>query len=215
MWNQHWCPSATERVGMLALIINETLNIARNQGVLIIHAPSECTGWYKNYTARKWVVNLPNQQLPLPIVHSNPGFPIDSGDAGCDVPGYSQYTAWTHETDLITIWNHDAIIADNSQEIYNVLIAKGIKNIIYVGVHENMCVMNRQFSIEKTLSWGFQPVITREATDTMYDPSRAPYVPHDQGTFLMTEFIEKFWVPSVSIYDFLNPRNQTKHFVHK
>ncbi len=62
---------------------------------------------------------------------------------GCDVTGANPYQAWTHETDLLTILPQDAIISDNSQETWNVLFARKIKNIIYGGVHENMCVMNR------------------------------------------------------------------------
>lgn len=207
MWNQHWCPSATHRVGGIAVRINQTITAARDAGIFIIHAPSDCSSYYADYKAREWVMALPNATIPKPKPHNNPDYPIDASDQGCDVPGYTEHRTWTHENDLITIYDEDAIIDDNAQEMYNVLSYKAIKNIVFMGVHENMCIMNRQFAISHTLSWGFNPVICRENTDTMYDPTRVPYVSHDEGTRLMTEYIEKFWVPSISAYDFIWPRN--------
>src|SRR4051812_30472018 len=47
MWDDHWCKSAAARVGELAGPMDEMLRIARKKGVLIIHAPSTCTGFYK------------------------------------------------------------------------------------------------------------------------------------------------------------------------
>jgi len=214
MWNLHWCTSATERVGSLAILLNDTITAARSTGVLIIHAPSTCSGYYTNYKARQWVLNLPNVNIPTPKPHDVPNFPIDSSDGGCDIPGCQQGSPWTHETDYITIYDEDAIIENVAQEYINVLAFKGIKNVVFTGVHENMCLMNREFSIEVTWSWGFQPAICRELTDTMYDPSLVPYVSHEEGTTLMTEYIEKFWVPSVSAYDLMNPRNTTSKAVH-
>src|SRR3982750_2130973 len=41
MWNQHWCKGATERVAEMAPRMNEVVKKAREQGVFIIHAPSE------------------------------------------------------------------------------------------------------------------------------------------------------------------------------
>ena len=35
-----------------------------------------------------------------------------------------------------------------------------------------------------------------DLTDTMYDPQDRPFVPHDQGTALVVEYIEKYWCPT-------------------
>ena len=42
MWNQHWCKGATERVAEMAPFMNNVVSIAREKGVLIVHAPSDC-----------------------------------------------------------------------------------------------------------------------------------------------------------------------------
>jgi hypothetical protein len=41
-------------------------------------------------------------------------------------------------------------------------------------------------------------VLVRDLTDTMYDPKDRPYVPHDEGTSLVVEHIEKYWCPSTT-----------------
>jgi len=37
----------------------------------------------------------------------------------------------------------------------------------------------------------------------MYNPSKAPYVSHDEGTKLVVQFIEAFWCPSMTSTDLL------------
>ncbi len=209
MWDKHWCPSATERVGAIAVFINETINAGRDLGIQIIHAPSETSTFYNNTQSRKWVLSLPNVTMPTPIPHDYPPMPLNTDDLGCDVPGFNEYKAWTRETPLITIHDEDGLIDDeqNGQTLYNIVAAKGIKNIMYMGVHENMCIMNRAFAIVKSVSWGLNVAVIREATDTMYEPMKPPYVDHETSVIMMTEYIEKFWANSISAYDFLNPRN--------
>src|SRR5262245_3386448 len=41
MWDKHWCPDATERVGEMAPRMNEVVKAARAKGVFIIHCPSD------------------------------------------------------------------------------------------------------------------------------------------------------------------------------
>ena len=42
-----------------------------------------------------------------------------------------------------------------SQELYNIIQKEGIKNLLYMGVHENMCIMARPFAIEHVRGWGW------------------------------------------------------------
>jgi hypothetical protein len=119
---------------------------------------------------------------------------------------------WTHQIDTLTITDKDWLIASeegqSEQELANVLSANGIKNLVYMGVHENMCIVNRPFAIEKVVSWGFGPAnvaVMRELVDVMYTPKDSPYVSHAAGVQLQTAWIEKFLISSVSMYDFLVP----------
>ena len=41
------------------------------------------------------------------------------------------------------------------QELFNIIKAKGIKHLVYMGVHENMCIMGRPFAIHEMTKLGF------------------------------------------------------------
>jgi hypothetical protein len=60
-----------------------------------------------------------------------------------------------------------------------------------------MCVLGRSFAIKAALRRGFEPALVRDLTDCMYNPERAPYVSHDEGTRLVVEYIEKFYCPTI------------------
>ena len=44
---------------------------------------------------------------------------------------------------------------------------------------------------------GFQVVVVRDLTDSMYDPRTRPFVSHARGTELVIEHIESRWCPSI------------------
>jgi hypothetical protein len=48
---------------------------------------------------------------------------------------------------------------------------------------------------------GFQVVLVRNLTDTMYDPRKRPFVSHTRGTELVVEHIEAKWCPSITSED--------------
>ena len=70
MWDDHWCKSATARVGELAGPMNEMLKAARKQGVFVIHAPSTCTAFYKDTPQRKRAIDAPFATTPLPLANA-------------------------------------------------------------------------------------------------------------------------------------------------
>ena len=49
MWDKHWCPDATERVAEMAPVMNRVIAKARENGVLIVHCPSDTMNYYKDY----------------------------------------------------------------------------------------------------------------------------------------------------------------------
>ncbi len=44
---------------------------------------------------------------------------------------------------------------------------------------------------------GFDVVLARDLTDSMYDPRTRPFVSHARGTELVIEHIETMWCPSI------------------
>jgi hypothetical protein len=77
------------------------------------------------------------------------------------------------------------------------LLLKGIANIALMGVHTNICILNRSFGIRQMTRLGFQVALARDLTDAMYDPRKRPFVSHARGTELVVEHIEANWCPSI------------------
>src|SRR6266480_424955 len=196
MWDKHWCEGATERCGALADKMAPVIKAARAKGIQIVHAPSETMNFYKDTPQRRRLVLAPMTEFPGPLEISEPPLPIDDSDGGCDSGQKPWYKAWTRENAKIDIGEFDGI-SDNGQEVYRFLRQRGIKYLIVMGVHTNMCVLNRSFAIRQMTRWGIHCMLARDLTDTMYNPQMRPFVSHDQGTELVIEHIEKYWCPSL------------------
>lgn len=215
MWDEHWCESATQRVGELAPRMNETIEAAREKGVTIIHAPSGTMDFYADTPQRQaaqkvafhaapeafpindWCYLDPDNEAPLPI---------DDSDGGCDQPCANgepceERTAWMRQTPEIQIVEGD-FISDQGQEIFNIIQSRGIKNIVVMGVHLNMCVLGRPFAIRQMANLDKNVVLMRDMTDTMYNPEMPPYVSHFEGTDLVVAHVERYWAPSMVSTDF-------------
>ena len=209
MWNEHWCRGATRRVAEMAPRMNEVLAAARRQGVLIIHCPSDTMKYYAGTPQRKVAQQAAHLATKKPLRNScgldrgrEGKLPIDDSDGGCDCdPPCKQRSPWRHEIDTLQIAPADAI-TDSVEAIY-LMRERGIDNVIVMGVHTNMCVLGRPFSIRQLVDQGFNVVLMRDMTDTMYNSRSAPFVSHFTGTDLVVEHIEKHWCPTIASTDFL------------
>jgi len=203
VWDRHWCKSATRRLNAMIPRMNRVVRFARKRGVQIIHAPSDTMGFYANTPHRLRAMAAPHAKPPKPRSIPSPRLPIDASDGGCDdQPKCRSGRAWKRQHPGIEIAGHDAI-SDNGREVYNLLRQLGIRNLILMGVHTNMCVLGRSFAIKQMTRWGIRCVLVRDLTDTMYNPRRPPHVSHDRGTELVIEYIEKYWCPSIRSDDLL------------
>jgi nicotinamidase-related amidase len=110
---------------------------------------------------------------------------------------------WTRQIASIEIAPEDAVSAEG-KEIWNLFQQRGIKNVIMTGVHTNMCILARSFGIRQMTMLGVNTVLARDLTDCLYDPAKAPYVPHDRGTELLVAHIEKHWCPSFAAADIVS-----------
>jgi type 1 glutamine amidotransferase/nicotinamidase-related amidase len=206
MWDQHWCQGATRRVGELAPAMNRTIAAARARGVLIVHAPSGCVGFYKDHPTRKRAQSAPlAANLPTDIqgwcdkipAEEKGVYPVDQRDGGCnDVPTCPQGSPWRRQVAAIEIRDEDAI-SDSGNEIWNLLESRGIDTVLLMGVHTNMCVLGRPFGLRQLARHGKKAILVRDLTDTMYNSRSWPYVSHFQGTQRIIEHIEKFVGPTI------------------
>ena len=197
VWDKHWSRGATERVDAMAPRMNEVIKAVRAKGVQIIHAPSDTMDFYAGTPARQRMIDAPHSEPPEPLEHDDPQQPIDASDGGSDTGEAESYKAWHRQHPVIEIDQEKDGISDNGQEVYNLMQQRGIKNLILMGVHTNMCVLGRSFAIKPMVKWGVNVMLVRDLTDAMYNPAKPPYVSHEEGTQLVIEYIEKFWCPSI------------------
>jgi nicotinamidase-related amidase len=210
MWDKHWCPGATARVAEMAPRMNEVVAAARRRGALIIHCPSDTMGFYKDTPQRKLAQAAPKVEPRVPLERwcrldpkREAPLPIDDTDGGCE-SGVKSYKAWARQIEAIHIEPGDAVT--DSAEAYYLMQQRGIEYVVVMGVHTNMCVLGRPFSIRQMVAQGKNVVLVRDMTDTMYNPARAPFVSHFTGTDLVVEHIEKFWCPTVTSADVIGGR---------
>ena len=196
MWDKHWCRGATGRVGGLVVRMAPFVDAARKRGIQIIHAPSETMDFYRDAPQRIRMMNLPVIQPPVPLSLPDPPLPIDDKGGGCDTPDQF-YKAWTREHPGLPVAPSD-VISDSGTEIYSFLRARDIHNLLVMGVHANMCILNRSFAIKKMTSLGIRCILVRDLTDAMYNPQDSPHVSHADGTRLVIEYIEKYWAPTAT-----------------
>jgi nicotinamidase-related amidase len=204
MWNKHWCKGATARVAEMAPRMNRLISELRRRGVLIIHCPSETMDFYKDHPGRALAQAAPKvdldaikRQFANRLPANEPSLPIDDSDGGCDdAPQCQQGRAWSREIATLEIKAGDAIT--DSAEAFFLMRQRGITNVIVMGVHENMCILNRPFSIRQMVKLGQNVVLMRDLTDTMYNSRRKPNVDHFTGTDLVCWHIEKYWCPTIT-----------------
>jgi nicotinamidase-related amidase len=195
VWDRHPCRGALERVNDMVKRMAPFVEELRSRGIQIIHAPSETMGFYKDLPQRRRMMEAP-MTAPLKYLSlTEPPLPIDDSDGGCDTET-DNANRWTRQHAAIRIAPEDGV-SDNGVEVYNFLQQRGIRNLFVMGVHTNMCILNRTFAIRQMTRWGVPCVLIRDLTDAMYDPKDRPHVPHDQGTSLVIEHIEKHWCPTV------------------
>lgn len=221
MWDLHHCKNAVIREAEMAPRMNAVLEQARTAGALIIHAPSGCMAAYAGTPARKRAQEAPAAaSLPPGIdqwckrIPAEEGgiYPLDDLNGGEDDEaathaawakelegkGLNPKAPWTRQTAALRIDPDKDAVSDSGQEIWNLLEARGIRNVILMGVHINMCVSGRPFGLRQLAKNGKHVVLMRDLTDSMYNPKRWPFVSHVRGTALFIEYLEKRVCPTVT-----------------
>lgn len=234
VWDYHHCLNAVRRLEEFGLRLNDLIAKARAQGCTIIHAPSDCMPQYADHPARQRAIAAPKAPSQPPeiqrwcsIVPSERAaiYPLDQSDGGedDDPKEHAEWAAklaglgrnpklpWKKQSDMIKIDDTKDFISDKGDEVWNVLEARGIKNVILAGVHLNMCVLGRPFGLRRMIEGGKNAVLVRDLTDTMYNPKMWPYVPHFTGTDRMVSHVEQRVCPTISSDQILGDGKPFRH----
>lgn len=198
MWDDHWCKAAATRCGELAKQADPVLKACRDRGMTIIHCPSDCMKFYEDHAARKRMLAVTKVEPPKSKELPNPPLPVDDTDGGCDdEKPAKQFRAWSRQHEAIKIDADRDYVTDNGTEVYSLMAEKKLTTLIVMGVHTNMCVLNRTFAIKQMVKWGKEVYLVRDLTDAMYNPKMKPMVSHKAGTELIIEHIELHWCPTI------------------
>lgn len=227
MWDAHHCLNAVRRAKQLVPRMNALLKEVREQGGLVIHAPSSCMAAYADHPARRRAQAVPLAESPpdgidqwLPWIdqrEEQAGYPIDHSDGGEDddpeehaawarelmAQGRNPRSPWKSQIATVEIDPERDLITDNGLENWSILKQRGIRNVLMVGVHTNMCVLGRPFGLRQLKRNGLNVVLVRDLTDTMYNPAMPPKVSHFAGTDLVIAHIEKYVCPTITSRDVL------------
>lgn len=221
VWDAHHCLNAVRRLEEFAPRMNDVLKEARKRGATIIHSPSDCMAAYEDHAARKRAVAAPAAKVKPKDVEfwcsripseEKAVYPIDQSDGGEDddpaehaewaaklkAMGRNPGMPWKTQSKLIEIDADRDFISDRGDEVWNVLESRGIKNVILVGVHLNMCVLGRPFGLRQMVRNGKNVVLMRDMTDCMYNPKRWPHVDHFTGNDLVITHVERFVCPTIT-----------------
>ncbi|MBL9122553.1 MAG: isochorismatase family protein [Planctomycetaceae bacterium] len=210
MWDRHWCQGATARVAEMAPRMNEVLKAARARGVLILHCPSDTMKFYEGAPQRKIAQAAPRVETDkkpagwCPLASGRePALPFDNSRDRCDCePQCPHGNPWRRQIETLEIAPEDAIA--DSTDAYYLMRERGIRHVIVMGVHTNMCVLGRPFSIRQMCGFGQDVVLCRDLTDSMHDSLSPPVgLDHFRATDLVVEHIEKYWCPTILSTDFL------------
>ncbi|MEO8496153.1 MAG: isochorismatase family protein [Planctomycetota bacterium] len=203
MWDDHHCKSAAERVVEMAPHVNRTISAARDTGVLIVHAPSDCMEYYKDAPQRRIALKSPQAKSSIKFQwnyfnadHEGPlADKLEKGGCSCDTPEPCSPSriVWKKEIDTIEVHERDAITADG-QEVFNLFAQRGIENVIVLGVHTNRCVLGRPFGIRQMVYLQNNVVLCRDLTDSYHrDPGH-----HFEGLNQIIGHVEQYWCPTIT-----------------
>lgn len=197
VWDNHWCRGAVCRLQALLPRMNETLESARRQGMQIVHAPSDTMDFYAQSPARTRIREAAVTAPPAALALPDPVLPIDDSDHGSDTGEKVPARVWTRQHPALAIDPDRDVISDSGPEIYSWLQHTGCTRVFIMGVHTNMCILNRSFGIKQMVRWQVSIALIRDLTDSMYNPAMPPYVSHTSGTNLVIDYIERFWCPTL------------------
>lgn len=219
-WDLHHCKSAVERLEEFAPRMAAFVAALRDRGGTVIHAPSDCMAAYADHPARRRAADLAGRapaDTPRGWCHGIAAeaaaeYPLDQSLGGDDDPpatraawaeelrrrGADAARPWTRQTPLVPIDGGRDFISAAGDEIAGVLAARGIRNVLLVGVHANMCVLGRPFGLRRLVSAGRRVALVRDLTDTMYDPAAWPWVSHFTGNDLLVDHVERHVCPTIT-----------------
>lgn len=200
MWSNHQCKIADAKLQELAPKINVFLKKCRQNGMHIVFGSSSLTKLPKYRPNVKNMKNIPFHALK-DCGLSFPQLPFNVGEDGGVVEkntGFDRAAVDIHPA--IEVESTDGM-SDNVKEILNYFYHHGKKLCLVVGVHTNMCILDRPYGMKAMARFGFPMAIVRDLTDPMVVPDGIHVKTREDGLNQLIQYIETYFAPSVDSRD--------------
>ncbi|MGB6042578.1 MAG: hypothetical protein WBF93_05415, partial [Pirellulales bacterium] len=202
MWNWHWCKTSTMRVGALVPRMNRCLEVARDMGMQVFLCPSDVTD---NYVGTPQLESLTVvQRIAVPkikVINSPPA--VDGGGCTCAGKHRCQVNfGWDGMAPDLVI-GPDDLMPNDAQMLYSVCQAKGLKHLIYMGVHTQACLLGKSIGLKYMTEAGMHCILARDLTDAhgRYEPEKG--ITPDDFTAEVVRHFEKYLSPTINMGDTL------------
>jgi alpha-L-fucosidase 2 len=199
MWNYHWCVTTSERVSAMVPRMNRVLSIARGLGMQVVWNPSDVVTVYSGYSQYERAVSVKVRPAPRvrPAISVKFTAPVGRCMCGDGINCKVNYGWDGMNPDLII--EDDDLFSSSTNEIYSLLTERGITDIIYMGVHTNMCVFGKPGAMSEMWRAGFNCFLARDLNDagTTYAPQRDYTL--DKGTTEINENLQKAGIPCINM----------------
>jgi nicotinamidase-related amidase len=199
MWSGHQCLVADTILHELSPKVNTFLKTCRSKNMKVIFGSSSLTKLPKYVPLRKNMKGLAFAKL-VDRGLSFPPIPFDDSDGGVNQknPNFKRDDVDLHPS--IEVADTDAM-SDNSKEILNYLYHHNIKLLLVVGVHTNMCVLDRPYGIKNLARYGFPMAIVRDLADPMIKPDGIKVKDRADALDKIIRYTERYFCPSVDSRD--------------
>jgi nicotinamidase-related amidase len=193
--------TASERVSAMVPRMNGVLAAVRELGMQIVWNPSDVVTAYSGYPQYEKAIATEHRHAPRIRKDLIAKFTAPYGECMCG-PGIRCRTnyGWDAMHPDLKISDND-LISSSTDEIYSLLSERGITDIIYMGVHTNMCVFGKPGAMSSMWEAGFNCMLARDLNDayTTYEPDKN-YTP-DMGTTEIDENLQKAGIPNINMGD--------------
>ena len=205
MWNWHWCKTATERVASMVPRMERCLIAARRLGMQIFFCPTDAVDAYVGTPQRERIFAMPMLKLPTPATIDCPAPPQGPGCA-CGPEKCKGNYGWDAMHPALSI-HADDLMPNSFQSLYSICKNRGIENLIYLGVHTQVCLLGKSVGLKNMKSVGFNCILARDLTDSHpdFDPARG--IDPDDLTARTVAHFEKYLCSTINFQEELQRLN--------
>jgi nicotinamidase-related amidase len=201
MWNYHWCMTASERVSAMVPRMNSVLSIARELGIQIVWNPSDVVTAYSGYPQYERAVAVEHRHAPKIRQPLSTNFTAHVGRCMCSSETECQGNyGWDAMHPDLVIADND-LISSSTDEIYTLLNDRRITDIIYMGVHTNMCVFGKPGAMSSMWSAGFNCMLAGDLNDAFTTCKPDKNCTLDMGTAEINENLQQSGIPNINMGD--------------